>query len=265
MVATTFAQSTKDYDQEVFDDKRGDVAIDQDTLDKAENAFFEGLAAYRAKKYVEAAKSFKTAHNLVPYRDLLFNIARSYEEQKKNDQAIKYYRQYLKTKPIDETQVIHRMRQLGVSQFEQKQKKKDTSNPLLKKVSPQTSDLTVDWLSWSVVGGGIALLGLGTYYGLNALDSAETARNAEINSAYAQAKDRAENEALIADVSVTLGLAALAGGLYLALTAPEASRNVRKHVKTPKAHQSRKNLNTSVAWQVIYTDQVQGFGLIGQF
>ena len=38
----TFAQSNKDDEQEVFDDKRGDVAIDQETLDKAENAFFEG-------------------------------------------------------------------------------------------------------------------------------------------------------------------------------------------------------------------------------
>ena len=100
--------------EELFDDKRGDTAMDQDTLDKAEIAFFDGLTAYRAKKYEKAAEQFKVAYQLVPFRDLLFNVARSYEEQGDTKNAIKYYKMYFDTKPIDETQIIHRLRQLGV-------------------------------------------------------------------------------------------------------------------------------------------------------
>ena len=215
LISISYAESNGDED--VFDDKRGDVSINQDTLDKAETAFFKGLAAYRGKKYEDAAEYFKSAHQLVPYRDLLFNIARAYEELKQNGEAVKYYKLYLKTKPIDETQIIHRMRQLGVSQFETASISKEAEQDLKLQASPipKVNQTQVDWLSWSILGGGIALVSTGAYFGLSALDSAEQARNARRNSIYDQAKSDAESEALIADIGVTFRLSSGCGRLIL--------------------------------------------------
>lgn len=263
----SLAQTNKDDEQEVFDDKRGDVAIDQETLDKAENAFLEGLTAYRAKKFTQAATLFKSAHALVPYRDLLFNIARAYEALNNNDQAVKYYKLYLKTKPIDETQIIHRMRQLGVSQFKDSPQTSPDKRGS-KDLSQSSSNFEVNILSWSVLGSGVALVGLGSYFGISALDSAKSAREAKATSLYNQSKDNAESEALIADVTLTLGIATIAGGIYLLMTAPDKISRMDTNVETPKSQSSLSDSQTqkpSFAWQVIYTENVQGLGLSGSF
>ena len=269
LVTVSYAESNGDED--VFDDKRGDVSINQETLDKAETAFFKGLAAYRAKKYEDAATHFKAAHQLVPYRDLLFNIARAHEELKQNDKAIKYYKQYLSTKPIDETQIIHRMRQLGVSQFETGlSSKKERSNLQLKAdLIPKENQSQIDWLSWSVLGGGAALIGAGSYFGIAALNSAEKARNARVDNIYDQAKSDAESEALIADVTVTLGLAVAAGGLYLLFTQPSASNNLNTAIYQSNSQSNdgyaKKKTKLQINYVPVFNQNLQGLALFGQF
>lgn len=269
LISISHAESNGDDD--VFDDKRGDVSINQDTLDKAETAFFKGLAAYRSKKYEAAAEYFKSAHKLVPYRDLLFNIARAHEELKQNRAAVKYYKLYLKTKPIDETQIIHRMRQLGVSQFETASNSKESGHDLKLQASPipKVQQTRFDWLSWSILGGGIALVGTGAYFGLSALDSAEKARNARRNTIYDQAKSDAESEALIADIGVTLGLAVAAGGLYLLFTQPESSGKLNTAVYRSESRIEPQHLKKHTHLRISYTplisDNMQGLALFGQF
>ncbi len=284
LITDAYAQTNSEED--VFDDKRGDVSINQETLDKAETAFFKGLSAYRAKKYKEAAKRFKTAHKLVPYRDLLFNIARAYEELKQNEKAVKYYKQYLSTKPIDETQVIHRMRQLGVSRFEPAPKGNKGTDDLQLKTEPipKGSETQIDWLSWSVLGGGIALVSTSAYFGLSALDSAESARNATKNAVYSNAKSEAESQALVADVSMALGLAVTAGGLYLLFTQPSSQTSMntgvyRSHIKSKsRAHlesnpkqknafnqESLKQQTLKLNYLPIINEKLQGFAIMGQF
>ena len=245
-------------EQEVFDDKRGDISIDQETLDKAETAFFEGLTAYRAKKYKEAARLFKAAHKLVPYRDLLFNIARAYESLNDRGSAIKYYKEYLTTKPIDETQVIHRMRELGVSQFDEPSQSQSLNLSAPKVPSSQSKE--VDYISWGVIGSGIALLSVGSYFGISALDQAEQAREATQQSRYNRAKSNAESDALIADIGISLGGIAIAGGLYLMLTHATDSTVQRTAVETG-SNSSPHHLK----WTVLYTSTLNGVGLSGSF
>lgn len=259
-ISESRAQAGKptDTDQEVFDDKRGDISIDQETLDKAETAFFGGLTAYRAKKYTEAAKLFETAHKLVPYRDLLFNIARAYEALNNRSAAIKYYREYLATKPIDETQVIHRMRELGVSQFEEVSPSTENAQSMPK--VPSQNNAEIDYLSWGVIGSGVALLSVGAYFGISALDQAERARDATLKSRYNDAKSQAETEALLADVGITIGVAAITGGLYLLLTEDQ-----KGPVKSASVSQSAKAPQSPVFWQVLYSSELQGLGLSGSF
>ena len=256
-----FAQEEagEESEQEIFDDKRGDISIDQETLDKAESAFFEGLTAYRAKKYTEAAKLFEAAHTLVPFRDLLFNIARSYEALGNRNSAVKYYKMYLATKPIDETQVIHRMRELGVSQFEENSKTEQLQEKTLKTKTSSVGE--TDFISWGIMGSGVALMGVGAYFGVSALDQAERARDASVKSRYKNAKSQAETDALLADISISVGIATVVGGLYLLLSGDQSENQIQGTTVSPTASATR----TKLQWQVTYTNDLQGIGLSGSF
>jgi len=263
-VKTAQAQSPG-QDEELFDDKRGDTAVDQDTLDQSEIAFFEGLTAYRAKKYQEAAEYFQKAYQLVPYRDLLFNVARSYEELKDQESAIKYYKMYLDTKPIDETQIIHRLRQLGVKDFRASQSSNKTpvtpTNPSLIPSAPSDSD---QLLTWSTLGSGVALIAVGAYFGVDALDQASQAREATAQRKYQNFKSAAESSALWADVSMTLGLAAIAGGVYLLLINGDNSSPAQGYLgvvgTSPETRSEQR-----VQWRININNQAKTFGVSGSF
>lgn len=261
----TLAQNTSGA--EIFDDTRGDTTIDQDTLDEAEVAFFEGLTAYRAKRYQEAAKLFKKAHSLVPFRDLLFNVARAYEEMKDKANAIKYYKQYLDTKPIDETQMIRRLRQLGVKDFRKSQQSNAPSpkvaNPGMLPPSSLDSGGSRGIMTWSAVGGGALLIGLGAYFGVDALSQAEEARETTSAKNYRDFKDGAESSALLADISISLGVIAVAGGLYLLLSESPQSMSgaqgglgVTSSTTTPAA---------PLRWSVQVDEHSTSLGLSGSF
>jgi tetratricopeptide (TPR) repeat protein len=87
--------------------------IDQKTLDQAETLFFKGLKAYQQKKYDQAAMDFQAAYLLVPNADLLYNIARCREQLKDIQGATNWYQSYLKSKPFDETAVLHHVKEMG--------------------------------------------------------------------------------------------------------------------------------------------------------
>lgn len=189
-------------------------ALDQATLDKAEVLFFEGLSHYRGGRYEDAAVRFQEAYVLTRHRDLLFNIARSRERLGDREAAVQWYRAYLATKPADETAVIHRIRQLGGDPTP-----KAIVKPTAEKVPQQTEPEVVErgagpW-PWVALGVGVVAAGLGTTFGVLALDDASAAREAERRSKAADLKDSAETNALIADISFGLSAAALGTAVVL--------------------------------------------------
>lgn len=255
-------------DDSVFDDTRGDVSINQEALDRAEELFFKGLTAYQAKRYQDAAKHFLDAHNLVPFRDLLFNIARSYEGLKNKEEAIRYYKLYIKTKPIDETLIIQRVRELGDVNFRRAQRSirvnpHDNSNPTLSPTPSleASSPLPREPLTWSTLGGGAALVAMSLYFGMDALNQAESARAASTPKAYEDFKEAAEGSALITDISLTVGLVAIAGGVFLWLNERPAEpavlhRDLKITQSAPKP---------SLHWSVNVDRDFTALGVSGSF
>ena len=61
------------------------------TADEADVAFEVGNAAYNQGDYVEALRSYFTSYRLVPNRNVLYNIARCYEELARYNEAYRYY------------------------------------------------------------------------------------------------------------------------------------------------------------------------------
>ena len=61
------------------------------TADEADVAFSLGNQSYQKRDYEKALASYLLSHRLVPNRNVLFNIARCYEQLAKFDEAFRYY------------------------------------------------------------------------------------------------------------------------------------------------------------------------------
>jgi tetratricopeptide (TPR) repeat protein len=228
-----------------YEDQRGDQDIDQATLDQAESLFFKGFALYQQKKYQKATDYFKKAYHLAAHKDLLFNIARSYEQMKNKKESIKWYQAYLATKPIDETSIIHRLKLLGgetkanpiPAKINKRQKfVRSSSNFTFKKIAP--------WLS---IGVGAILMGIGTWSGINALDNSEQARDAKIKKVYNKFKEQAEGDALLADLSIGFGVVAIGVGTYLWYQDYKSNKKVNKNTGVSIGISSQ-SANIGYAW-----------------
>ena len=68
-----------------------------DLAEEADLQFRLGVAAYRAGDLTEALEHLLASHRLVPNRNVVFNLARTYEELGQLDSAWRYYDQYART------------------------------------------------------------------------------------------------------------------------------------------------------------------------
>ncbi|MFN3202131.1 MAG: tetratricopeptide repeat protein [Bradymonadia bacterium] len=197
-------------------DARESSTLTAAELDQAEAAFFKGLAAYRAGKFDEAVQGFQEAYQLSKQRDMLFNLGRSFEGRGDKAAAIKAYRTYLATKPVDETAVMQRIRQLGgdptplVPKADTGKKGQQPTVFGTPGITPEEKNNTWPWV---LVGVGAVGIGVGTVLGLQALSDADAARSESSRSEAESLKDSAESGALLADVTLGVGIAALGAGL----------------------------------------------------
>jgi tetratricopeptide (TPR) repeat protein len=88
-------------------------------------------------------------------------------------------------------------------------------------------------VSYAVGGAGIVALGIGTFFGIRALsknsDSDQLCGDPCASQAGLDANDSARSSATVANIAIGLGLAAVAGGVVLWLTAPKG------HASSPRA------------------------------
>lgn len=78
-----------------------------EAMRQARAEFQAGLEHFGARRFREAIRAFSAAAQLVPSADLWFNVARSHEELSEYEQAVVYYRLYLRDRvdPPDRAQV----------------------------------------------------------------------------------------------------------------------------------------------------------------
>ena len=63
--------------------------------DEADLRFRRGTALFKAERYDEALLEFLASNRLVPNRNVVFNIARSYEALEQLEEAYRYYAEYI--------------------------------------------------------------------------------------------------------------------------------------------------------------------------
>ncbi|HJL43398.1 MAG TPA: TonB-dependent receptor, partial [Myxococcales bacterium LLY-WYZ-16_1] len=72
----------------------------------------QGMSAVRSGRYLEGVALLKRAHAERPHPNLLFNIARAYEDANRWSEAVVNYRRYLRSDPSDAEAVRRRIRRL---------------------------------------------------------------------------------------------------------------------------------------------------------
>lgn len=77
----------------------GTAAAQDESLNKARQAFDEAQTFYSQGKYAEAAEKFLAAYEARPFAQFLFNAGAAYEKMREYAKAVDHYRRYLEAEP----------------------------------------------------------------------------------------------------------------------------------------------------------------------
>jgi tetratricopeptide (TPR) repeat protein len=205
-----------------------------------------GRRWYLAGRYRDALVELKAALELDPNSaDLLYNVARVYENLRQFDEAIAFYQRYAEALPIDNTEERQRTdKTIGRLQgakreFEQQQRLEHEQAAQ----SPAPSGVgRADFVFWLTGGAAIALLAAGSVTGVMALRRSDEVGPFVVGQTGTFARrqqlaHQAEQLALTTDVLLGSGVAAFAGALLLFLlrdAEPATSREADEQSATGK-------------------------------
>ncbi len=217
--------------------------IDQKTMDQAEALFFKALKAFQSKQYDQAAIAFQDAYLLIPNPDLIYNIAKCRESMGDLKGAAQWYKAYLKTTPVDETAVIHHIKQIGGETEENSNKNPQNPNPQNKKQNEvKINEKGGSPLAWAMLGTSVVTLGVGLFLGNEAIAEGHEARESFGLSTqkYNTHKQSADDYALYSDISIITGLLALGAATYLWIAVDQEAISAESSTSTASILQKLK-------------------------
>lgn len=200
---------------------------------KGEEAFLEGVKAFKAEKFEEAARQFEVALEADRHPVLLYNLAVAYDRLGDVPKAVKYYKAYLKTSPPDEEFLRLRLGQIDAAalagldaeiEAERAAAAAGASGAEPGEDAPEVPEVQesgggglarVSGLTWAVLGLGVVGLGAGGVFGAMSQGAVSDFDSATLRSDAQDAKDRAESNALLANVGFGVGAVAIVGGAVL--------------------------------------------------
>ncbi len=207
---------------------------------RARELFLKGDRAYAEGDYETALSSFEAAYALSGRHALLYNMANAHERLGQYDQALDKLRRFLPHASSGQQDLLEkRMQALQMRIDDQAATKRAApapapSPPATGSERDEKQDETVEsppttsppYVGYALVGVGAVGLGLGTYFGMQALDARSDAEDGcpdvggarRCTTASQDAIDRDRNNSLMADVSIGLGVVAAAAGVWMILT-----------------------------------------------
>jgi tetratricopeptide (TPR) repeat protein len=216
--------------------------VRKDAENEARQSFREGDRLYAEGDYEGAVKAFEKAHALSGREALKYNMANAYERLGRYEAALSALRDYLPhTRPEEQDIVRRRIEKLEKRVEEQRLKAQQAElgndgsppvvaatpgGPAAADVPPSADPASTPVLGYVMLGVGALGLGVGTYFGLQALGDKSDAEASCVEAgsqrrcpARAQdSLDETKQKALIADISLGAGLLAGALGAYLVLS-----------------------------------------------
>mgnify|MGYP000408198396 CR=1 FL=1 len=215
----------------------------------------EGKREFEKKEYTKAISKFLRAYRIRSNPNLVYNIARSFEELKEYGDAAKYYAEYLKINPqaSDREDVelsIRTLKRLHKKQTEQTKSSSVSEPSLTVKTSPSGSSSTTGW-EWGLLGGGLALMAGGLYFGIEASDYNQQLANlkaGDLRQNYRELRTQRDDSAMLADAFWVPGLLITGVGAYLLLTSSSTEKSAT-HQSTSTAHSPVAPYSQEDPWQ----------------
>lgn len=200
----------------------GQVSAQGDQEDKAEvvkDLSSRGTAKYRAEEYEEAIELYKQAYALEPVPNLLYNIARCYEKQKKYPEAIEYYEQFVVAPSVESE-----ARQKALTRTENLREAIRAGDTINTKQDPEVVEKPVEnpgtkkkgrGLAFVALGVGVGALGAGGAFGYLARTDEAAFNEATTPDERREARDRGMRRAYTADALFGAGALVTVGGVIL--------------------------------------------------
>ncbi|MEL7369924.1 MAG: hypothetical protein AAFN74_13480 [Myxococcota bacterium] len=201
----------------------------------------DGMKSYKARRYNEAIRSFEAAFALKPEPELVYNVARAYEKSLNSRKALESYERFLRLQGTTADLRAKALASVEALKSEQQARARASRRtlpsapaptakaaPAARPMQPPSIEVQAEpasknrTLEWTLVGGGAALAVTGGVFAvLAALDNSDfndkessgTATQAELQDI----KDSVEQNALVADILVPVGLIAAGVGAALFL------------------------------------------------
>lgn len=210
---------------------------DEEVAREVEKLSAEASERYYEKDYAAAIDLFQKAYALDPVPTLLFNIAKCYEKQQQWDEAIDFYELFVVEPEIDSEdrktamERINKLREIKETQEDLENKNTDPDGGAgvsgregegkgpIKEEAEGPSTLP----GYLLLGGGIAALAGGGYFGLQAYNNEQLFEQSDDTSVKQEARDQGRRQAIIADGFYAGGVVLSAIGVVMLVRASRAS------------------------------------------
>lgn len=209
-----------------------------DTTARIEALAQKAAARYEAKAYVEAVELYLEAYRLGEAAALLYNVAVIYDKQIKDPElAIQYYRRYISAPDADPAAASRATKRIQTLKAEQAKRDAARRKAELAKAkarmtppaAPATSVTTraapppeSNTAAWVITGVGVVALGVGAGFGVSAAADGDEFEQSTVLDEKKALRDDGQQKALVADVLMGVGAAAVITGVVMLLTADDA-------------------------------------------
>lgn len=187
----------------------------------------DGISLYKAGRYEEAIAKFEAAYALVPDANLLFNIARSHQMLGHTADALAYYDRFLAAPGIRESD-----RQRAQTRRDELARQ-DVPPPRETSPPRPPAERRSRALEWSLIGAGSAVLVTGAVFGGLALASHSEFEDETRIARRLSLSDELKTRALIADIAIPVGAAAVVAGTVLLLVLDDGESTTSRGDATP--------------------------------
>jgi tetratricopeptide (TPR) repeat protein len=217
----------------------------QKKIKVARAQYAKGLAHFKAKEFNKALIIFTRVYRIQPNPNLIYNMARSFEELGQYENAANYYQEYLKINPQASDQAavlltIKTLRALSLSKTKETKNSKVSKNFRQKPMSLPWWKSKKNW-GWITAGLGTVLLSIGLVYAVDAYQSNLTMQDSQESSQWKRALNDRSDAAITADILYTTSTLTLATALYLLL-----SEDSKKSSQTSLESRTNKKSNFAV-------------------
>jgi tetratricopeptide (TPR) repeat protein len=200
--------------------------LTQQALDAARAHFDAAEAAKTRGDYQTAATEYLAAHELYPNAEFLFDVGEVYRLAGNEPEALSYYQQYLDLDPggrgaaaartaIDELRRSIAARQAAARRAadDEERRKQPATWAEVPPPAPATHAWSRDPIALTLLGTGVAAIGVGTGFLVSARSADHDERRATNYQQAQDAANRASRRSLVGSITGGVGAALVGGGV----------------------------------------------------